>query len=190
MSFPNVVKILINGKVIPAARTLEDFTYAVTSTTAPSIILLFGDINELPALLTQARQYKKRILLHVDLIDGVAKDKLGISYLARLGVTGIITTKSQLARLANEMGMIVIQRIFLTDSEGLRTGIQTLRKFKPDAVEIMPAFVSGDIIREIIRDTRLPVIAGGLLGTREEIDEIINNGAVAVSTSRRELWSI
>jgi len=184
----DLIKHLCPGPVIPAARNLADFQYAMTNTAAPGVILLFGDINTLPGLLAEARQHGKRLLIHLDLLDGVGKDKAGIKCLARLGVTALITTKHQLVKTARDEGMIVIQRLFVMDSEALRSAAKIVGQAKPDAIEILPASVPAWVFRDIGRQTGLPVFAGGLVATRADVETALARGAAAVSTSHRDLW--
>ncbi len=188
MATMDILKYLANGPVIPAARSMEDFKIALTHTVSPSVVLLFGDINILPTLISQAEEHKKRIILHLDLFDGIGKDKAGIKFLARLGIHAIITTKSHLCRFARDEGMIVVQRLFLMDSDSLRTGLNLVRNFKPDAIEILPGSVPASAIEELIRVTGLPILAGGLIRTKEDVDHAIERGISAVSTSRQNLW--
>jgi glycerol uptake operon antiterminator len=184
----DVLKFLANGPVIPSARSMEDFKVALTHTVSPSVVLLFGDINTLPTLISQANEHKKRIILHLDLFDGIGKDKAGIKFLARLGIHAIITTKSHLCRYAREEGMIVVQRLFLMDSDSLRTGLNLVRNFKPDAIEILPGSVPASVVEELVRETGLPILAGGLIRTKIDVNHAIERGISAVSTSRRDLW--
>ena len=188
MTSLDVIKFLVNGPVIPAVRSIEDFKFALTHTISPSVVLLFGDINTLPTLIAQANEHKKRIILHLDLFDGIGKDKAGIKFLARLGIHAIVTTKTHLCRFAREEGMIVVQRLFLMDSDSLRTGLKLIHNFKPDAVEILPGCVPGSAVQKIISETGLPILAGGLIRTKEDVDQAIERGISAVSSSRRELW--
>jgi len=181
-------KLFNETKIIPGVRTYDDFKYALTNTTAPSIVLLFGDINMLPGLLSEAQKHNKRLLIHLDLIGGVGKDKAGIKFLSRIGVTGAATTKPQLVKYAREEGMIVIQRMFLMDSEALKSGIHLIQGCKPDAIEVLPASVPASAVQAIIRETGLPILAGGLVHTMEDVASALNNGIHAVSTSKRELW--
>lgn len=178
---------LCPGPVIPAARTSADLAAALAGA-APAVILLFGDINTLPGLLADAARHGKKLIIHLDLLDGVGKDKAGVRHLARLGVTALITTKSQLVRAARDEGMLVIQRIFLMDSEALRTAGKMLKQLKPDAVEVLPASVPAWVFRDLAAETGLPVFAGGLVASRPDIDAALVNGAAAVSTSHPELW--
>jgi len=184
----DILKFLANGPIIPVARSIDSFKAALTCTDVPSIMVLFGNINTLPCLINQAKEHKKRIIVHLDLFDGIGKDKAGINFLARLGVYAIITTKSHLCKFAREEGMVVIQRLFLMDSDSLRTGLNLVRNFKPDAIELLPASISASVVQEIIAETGLPILAGGLIRTRDDVDQAIARGISAVSSSRQELW--
>ncbi|WP_188399216.1 glycerol-3-phosphate responsive antiterminator [Sporomusa sp. GT1] len=188
MAACSIVKLLCNGYVIPAPRNYEDFKYALEHSSSPSISLLFGDINILPELLLQARAKKKRALVHLDLLGGVGKDKAGIVFLARMGVAAVITTKPQLGKLARESGMLVIHRLFLMDSEAIKTGVNLLKGYKPDALELLPASVPANVVAELAALTGLPILGGGLMHTAEDIKQAINSGLSAVSASKRELW--
>lgn len=181
---------LYNGPVIPAARTYNDFKAALLVADAPSIIVLCGDINSLPEMISQAGQQHKRLLLHLDLVGGIGKDKAGVQYLARLGLSGVITTKPHLGKLARDEGMLVIQRLFLVDSEAMRSGLNLVKTFKPDALEILPASVPARAVAKISAETGLPILAGGLIATAADVAEAIAKGICAVSTSRQQLWQL
>jgi len=182
------IRALCPGPVVPAARTWADFQHALARTAAPGVILLCGDINTLPAFLAEAKQYGKKLLVHLDLLDGIGKDKAGVRHLARLGVAALITTRSQLVNAAREEGMIVIQRLFVMDSEALRTAVKILKQSRPDAVEVLPATVPAWVFGTITAAAGLPVLAGGLVAARADIDAILAAGAAAVSASDRSLW--
>ncbi|MBP2654468.1 MAG: glycerol-3-phosphate responsive antiterminator, GlpP [Firmicutes bacterium] len=185
----SLIKKLCDGYVIPAIRTAEDFQFALAHANSPSLILLFGDILSLPGMLKQAQEAKKRVIVHLDLLSGIGKDKAGVKYLAQMGVNAIITTKTHLAKVAHQEGVIVIQRLFLMDSEALRTGVNLLEAFKPDAIEVLPGSVPAVAVDKIIKATGLPVLGGGLISTVEDVNSAINNGICAVSSSERDLWN-
>ncbi len=189
MAKRNIVDVLSGGSVIPVVRTIDDFRFALIHAIAPSIMLLFGDITSLPQLLTQAKQNNKRVILHVDLLEGISKDRAGIKFLARAGVKAVVTTRSQLVRLAREEGMITIQRLFLVDSESVKISAQLLRNCKPDIVEIMPAHTPARIIQMLLKENSLPLMAGGFLSSNEDVFNALHSGVSAVSSSSRELWN-
>ena len=186
----SAAKIVGNQPIVPAPRNIENFRLALDSTPATSVIALFGDINDLPVLIAEAGQRGKRLIIHFDLFDGLGKDRAGLKLVAKMGVTSVITTKAQLVKLAQEEGLSVIQRLFLVDSESLRTGLNLLKNTRPDMLEVLPAIIPAPIIANLLTQTRLPIMAGGLLSTREEVLRVLKSGVTAVSTSRPELWNI
>ena len=72
--------------------------------------------------------------------------------------------------------MIVIQRLFLVDSESVKTGINMLKGFKPDMMEILPASAPARVIEEIKKNAGLPILGGGLVQTAEDVRNALKNG--------------
>jgi glycerol uptake operon antiterminator len=190
MNHQQILNLLCDGPVIPAVRTYEDYKHVLFHIPGPSVILLFGDINTLPGLLAEAQKHGKRLLVHLDLLEGIGKDRAGIKMLARLGVNSMITTKSHLAKNAREEGMLVIQRLFLMDSEALKHGIHLLKGFTPDVVEVLPATVPASVVRQLAKATGVPILGGGLVFTEEEVRQALASGIGAVSTSQKSLWKM
>jgi glycerol uptake operon antiterminator len=154
----------------------------------PTAIMLKGDIFDVERVLNQA-QGRLVILLHIDLMEGIGRDKAGLTYLKQqFGISGIVSTRSNLIKEARSLGLISILRFFVLDSAAYGTGVHLLNSLNPDAVEMLPG-VAVPYIRDLLeRDVRCPVIASGLIQTTETIQEVLRSGASAVSTSRRELW--
>ena len=90
------------------------------------------------SLLTVAEQVRaahaagKCIFVHLDLAEGIGKDKVGIAYLASIGADGVISTRTQLVRQAKECGLVAVQRFFALDSKGKFTVIPSLKVPKED----------------------------------------------------------
>ncbi|MBA7542245.1 Glycerol uptake operon antiterminator regulatory protein [subsurface metagenome] len=113
----------------------------------------------------------------------------GVVYLAKKELcNGIITTKNNLINIAKKEGLITIQRLFLLDSAALKTGEQILKHNQPDAVEILPGIAAPYFIEHVYKELLCPVIAGGLISDKSEIEELFQKGVLAVSTSKKELW--
>lgn len=150
---------------------------------------LTGNIFELRDLVKQCKKQGQMVFAHVDLISGIAKDSYGMEMLAlEIGVDGVLTTKGHLITAAQRVGLIGIQRLFMLDSEALRTGLRMLKSSQPDAVEILPALILPSILERLPQ--RLPpIIAGGLIETREELQSVLKSPILAVSTSHTELWN-
>ncbi len=133
-----------------------------------------------------AHMKNKKIFAHIDLAEGIGKDKAGIEYLASLGIDGIISTRAQFIRFANDMGLATVQRFFALDSKGVESISDMLENTKPCLIEIMPGII-GKVIAYFSKGN-IPVIAGGLIETKAEALDALKNGAEAVSTGKKELW--
>lgn len=155
---------------------------------SPVEIIFYLDAN----LLTindrtqQAHAAGKSLFVHVDLADGIAKDKTAVEYLAQCKVDGILSTRPGMIRRAKECGLLAVQRFFVLDSQGVNSIHEMLRTSAPHIIEIMPGVITKIINR--FRQENVPVIAGGLLETKAEVTAALAGGASGVSTSRAELW--
>jgi len=186
-----LLKKLIAGKKIGAAiRRAEDLEEAVRHPNISSIFLLGGDINLLPAMVKKVRAADKVLLVDIDLLEGIGKDRAGVCLLTRMGVPGIVTTKSNLVKYAKDEGIMVVQRLFMVDSESLKTAIRVAGNVRPIAVEILPATVPQFVIEDLKKALGLPVLGGGLLKTEADVKEALSKGIDAISTSLRHLWNI
>ncbi len=182
---------LKNSRIVPAVKHPEDLREVLGIPWVAVAILVGGDINDLEEILKVRRKNPDKFLLaHIDLINGIGKDSPGIRYLKRWGFDGIVSVKWQLLRYGNENNMITVQRLFLVDSESIRTGLKVIKQTSPDAIEIMPASVPKFAIDELHKATALSILGGGLLRTEEDVHKALDNGLSAVTTSRRNLWNL
>ena len=69
----------------------------------------------------------------------------------------------------------------------METAIESIRACDPSMVELMPGVVP-KVIRRFCEEIRQPVIAGGLIETREEAIQALSAGAAAISTAKPALW--
>lgn len=178
---------LVEHQVIASVYTEQELQVAIDSD-ANIIFLLTGSIFNLKTMVEQVTQSGKHVFLHMDFIEGIASDRSGIAYVANVfKPTGILSTRSNLIRLAKESKLMTIQRIFLIDNNAITKGIKAIEQSMPDAVEIMPGLMPR-IIGQLTNMTPLPIIAGGLIGNFKEIDDALEAGALAVSVGTSELW--
>ena len=136
----------------------------------------------------KAKEHNKYIFVHIDLAEGIGKDKTGIKWLAELGADGIISTRAQLIRSAKECGLTAIQRFFVLDSKGMNSISEMIDTARPDLIEIMPGVIPKAL--SLFSEKGIPVIAGGLIETKAEVTAALGSGAVAVSTGKNNLWSV
>ena len=175
--------------VIAAARLEEDVDAAIEAKVS-AVFLLHCDIFNVQKLVDKVKQSGKFVFVHLDLMEGLGKDQKAVEYIARvIRPDGIISTKTPNIKHAREAGLFTIQRFFLLDSQSFDQTIKTAKASLPDMVEIMPA-VMPTVIKKVCSLLELPVIAGGLIESKEDIIEILKAGALGASTGRKELWCL
>ena len=173
----------------PVIASFHDNEFEKTLVSPPEILFdLKASLPKEAARIEKAHKAGKYIFVHIDLADGIGKDKTGIEYLASLGVDGIISTRGQMIRYAKEAGLLTVQRFFALDTQGLDSIHELLEVSNPDLIEIMPGVI-GKVI-ERFSGGSVPVIAGGLIETKAEVTSALASGAAGVSTGMPELWYI
>lgn len=184
MKISDMIACLERDPVI-AAVTDEKWIPAIESP-AQVIFYLSAGLLTLEEKVRQAHGAGKFVMVHMDLAEGIGKDREGVRFLAKCGVDGVISTRAQMIRLAKEQGLVTVQRFFALDSKGMESIEEMLRNTNPHLMEIMPGVISKAITR--FRKSGIPVIAGGLIETKQEVTEALGAGATAVSTGQQKLW--
>lgn len=175
--------------IVPALRSDEKLHRAADGL-ATSVFLLYGDLLELKRVVEFFHQHGKKVFVHLDLVKGLGKDESAVEYLkVEVGADGVITTKGNLIDVAKKVGLIPIQRVFLLDSQSLATGISQVKTHRPEYIEVLPGLIP-DLIQQILQETGIPVITGGLVKTAQQVLEALRKGAIAVSTSEESLWNL
>ncbi len=174
------------SRLIAAVKTPSALRQALDSP-VDTIFLLDSTILRLPVHLKAVRAAAKHGFVHMDLAEGIGKDAAGLAYLASLGATGIVSTKSGLIRTAKTLGLQTVQRFFIIDTQSESTASSAIRLAAPDYVEIMPGVVP-KVIRYFAEHFQIPVIAGGLIQTAAEVREALDAGAEFVSVSQPAIW--
>lgn len=176
--------------VIAGVKNIDDAALAVERH-VEILFFLTGTLFDLRDLVRLELDPRPLVFAHVDLLQGIGKDQWGLRFLARdVGVDGILTTRSHLIKSAKKEGLMAIQRLFVLDSEALKTGLSIVSSSQPDAVEILPALILPHIHQRLPVNDLPPIIAGGLIETADELRAVLKTPARAVSTSRQELWAM
>ena len=179
--------IIEDNPIIAAINNINQVDDAIKSP-CKIVFLLTGDILNIEELVHKLRENGKTVYVHIDLIGGFSKDITALRYISKnIKPDGIITTKSNLVKAAKELKIFTIQRLFILDSLALVSGINSIKTIRPDAVEILPGIMP-KIIEEIRIETRIPVIAGGLIRDKADVIGSLNAGAIGISTSNKDVW--
>jgi glycerol uptake operon antiterminator len=180
--------LLDQTRIIPAVRSPE---FLIPSSLAPGKIVyfLFGNPENTAEMMERVAVAGKVPIINIDLAAGFARDQAAVSYLAHRQVQGIISTHPEPLRAARDFGLFAIKRTFLLDSAALESALRSLDQFMPDALEVLPAMAAPHIVHRLHQMyPTLPVIAGGLITTLREIEDLINRGISTVSVSDHRLW--
>jgi glycerol uptake operon antiterminator len=176
--------------IIPAVRDIRNLEKAMKIKRSVLIFLLTGSIFDLEEAMELAHKYDKILMVNIDLVKGIAHDKEGIRYLAEKDLCdGIISTKGYLIKEASNNDLMTIQRVFLLDSASLISAEKSFNSNNVDAVEILPGLAAPYFIeRQNDSKHKYPVIAGGLIKSKSQVDQLKKQNIFAVSTSDHQLW--
>jgi glycerol uptake operon antiterminator len=174
--------------LIPAIR---DPRYIPDALQAPGrvVYILCGAVASIAGLVTPFREAGKHSFVNVDLIEGLRSDAAAVAFLRDCGVAGVISTHTETLRAARSHGLMAIQRSFLLDSQAAATALRSLERFRPDAVELLPAPAAPYVIEQLsAKHPGVVPTAGGLIRSLAQIDELVRIGIRAVSVSDASLW--
>ena len=85
--------------------------------------------------------------------------------------------------------MLTVQRVFIIDSLSIETAIKASQIINPDAIEIMPGIMP-KIISDLSNKLDVPVIVGGLVSEKSDVETAVKHGALGVSTSAKTIWEM
>lgn len=182
-------EMLVENPVIAAIRNDEDLE-KVIKTSVQIVFVLYGSILNISDICRKLNAAHKTVFIHLDLIEGLKCDCAGMEFIKEnANPVGIITTKVNIIKHSRQYNLQAILRVFILDSLSLKTGIKNINETNPDATEVLPG-VACKIIHGMQKQTSVPVIAGGLITQKKDIIDAISAGAIAISTTARDLWEM
>ena len=177
---------LQKNPIIAAVRDTDEFLRALEAG-PENIFLLATNILQLPKCIKMAHEKEKKLFVHFDLSVGIGKDLAGLKFISKIGVDGIISTRTNIIKTAKQCGLCTVQRFFIVDSKSEVTAYESIKASKPDMVEFLPGVIP-KVIENFSKHLEIPIISGGLIETEEEVKQILSSGASAVSTGKESLW--
>ena len=173
--------------IIIGVKDLSNLDEAISSD-CEIIFLLCGSIFNLKEITQKVKDAGKLVFIHIDLVDGFSKDATALNYINKeIKPDGIISTKNSQLKVAKNLGLLTVQRVFVIDSLSIETAIKASQIIGPDAIEIMPGIMPR-ITKQLSSSLEVPVIVGGLISEEDEIENALSSGALGVSTSSKALW--
>lgn len=174
-------------RVLPACSNMKDFERFLES---PFEIGVFLEMHvaQLKHINAMAEKSGKKMIYHMDMIHGIKSDDYSTEFICQeYKPYGLISTKSNVILKAKQKGVLAVQRIFLLDSHALEKSYKLLEKTKPDYIEVLPGAMP-QLISEVNERVKIPLFAGGFIRSVEDVENALNAGAVAVTTSKKEIW--
>lgn len=127
-------------------------------------------------------------LLNVDSVQGLTGNADGLEFLKGVGVPGIVSTHVQAVNRAAALGMLAVLKLFVTDRSNLNRAAAAVRSSNAHMVQLMPWSVVPYLEPEFLKSLG-PFIVAGFVSSHDDIRSAMDLGALAVSSSQRELWS-
>lgn len=154
------------------------------------VFILFGDICSIGEIVKRIKESGKIAMVHVDLVTGLSSKEIAVDFVKKnTQADGIITTKPALIKRGKELNLFTVLRYFLIDSMALENIRNQQNTVRPDFIEVLPG-VMPKIIKKICHATKTPIIAGGLISDKESVVGALSAGAIAVSTTTQDVWSM
>ena len=175
--------------VIAAIKDAEGLERCIELPDIQIVFVLFGSILNIGEIVHRVKAAGKFVLVHADLVEGLSGKEIAVDFLKKnTEANGILSTRPNFIRRARELHMCTVLRLFLIDSMAL-ANVGASDSVRPDFLEIMPG-ISPSAIKKVCAAVSTPVLAGGLISTKEDVIRALGAGAVAVSTTNREVWLV
>ena len=153
------------------------------------VFVLCGDILNVGDIIRRLHEGGKKAVIHADLVNGLAPKDIAADFLQRCGADGIISTRPLLVRRAKALGLLAVLRMFALDSKAVSNLKGETEACSPDMVEVLPGTLPR-VVERLRQEVKVPLIAGGLLETKQDVMTALKAGALCVSTSDSALWEI
>lgn len=184
-----ILEQLQNNPVIAAAGNEEALALALPSD-CRVVFLLMGNVLDVGELTRRVHDAGKLCIIHLDLIEGFSSKEIAVDAIHHeTHADGIISTRGALIRRAKQLGMAAIQRGFMLDSRSLASFEAQIRQSNPDFVEILPGLLP-KVIATLKSRVDIPIIAGGFIHEKEDVIAALSAGALAVSASSPQIWTM
>lgn len=182
-----------SSPVIAAVKDYEGLETCCQTEDIKVVFVLFGDICSITDIAARLKSAGKVTMVHMDLIGGLSTKEIAVDFIRNhTCADGIISTRPTLVKRAKELGLYTILRFFVLDSLALKNVEMVKLKHTdvlPDFIEVLPG-VMPKVIRRICKNSKIPVIAGGLITDKEDVLGALSSGAIAVSSTNQDVWKM
>lgn len=189
MASESIFEELYANPVIMAIKDKKDFNKCLESENK-IVFVLYGNLETIPIIVKKLKAHGKIVIVHEDLIDGLSSSVFSASFIKKYtDADGIISTKPANVIYAKKLGLFAVLRFFVFDSMSYENMKQTIKNINCDVIEILPGIMPNKIV-DIKKRTNIPIVAGGLISSKEEVMAALNSGALAISSSNYKVWQM
>ncbi|WP_240197684.1 glycerol-3-phosphate responsive antiterminator [Nonomuraea lactucae] len=160
-----------------------------TTTSTPLGILASVPLGDLAATVQRTVAAGKIVFVNMDSTPGLGHDPGALTYLRDIGAIGICSTRAAIVERAGGLGLLSMQKVFVTDRSNLRRSLQAVARSHPDVVQLMPAVVLR-YMEQQARELGVPYLAAGFVQDEADVAEALQHGAAGVCTSDEKLWEL
>ena len=188
----SMVELLARHKVIPVVANRVQLQQVLKTSACKVVLLRHCNLLELAPLLLQARQRQYALYVNIDHIEGIHADAAGLHYLANsLGIAGILSANPKILVVGKTQGLETVLHIFAADSTGLESALEAFDPAYIDLLDVSPALAIPHITPSLTHILPQPFIGSGLISTSEQVQAVLNAGAIGVALAQNELgWSM
>lgn len=152
--------------------------------------ILCGSLQALPSIVEKIKKAKIVPFVYIDFIDGLSAKDGAIDFVKYYTCAeGIVTTKFNQVKRAHSLNLMAVQRFFVFDTISQKNIKNQIQSSSADAVEVLPGVIPS-VISFLSEDTKIPLIAGGFVNTKKDVDNALSCGAAGITTSIPNLWFV
>lgn len=108
---------LVEANPVVAAIKDDDGLKRCLESDIDVVFVLYGDVISIRDIVHRLKKGSKTVLVHVDLISGLAPKEVSVDFIRKYTeADGIITTRRNLTEYAKSLGMNTVLRYFMIDS--------------------------------------------------------------------------
>lgn len=175
--------------VIPSIRSMRYLDKALES--QEEWILLSGcvHIGNLRSLVMKCHKAGKKVIVNHETVGGLGADRAAFQLLEKMyEVDCVMGSSGRRIGMAQKTKMKTIQRISLTDSMGLDSGLQSIKEAKADIIELRPAYYAMSFLHKFKEVKDGTYIAGGFIDSKEMLGLLHQAGFNGATVSDENLW--
>jgi glycerol uptake operon antiterminator len=188
---PAVAELVARFRAFPCGAAVKagDQLDPALASSCGAIFILRANGLELGPVVHRIHLAGKLAVVHLDLVDGLAADLTGVRWLARCGADAIISSHGQAVRAVRAEGVVAIQRLLCVNLVGVELGLVAAARSEPDIVELLPGVILPEVADLVMPGLTVPLLAGGFIHDAAAAQSVLDAGALAVTTSHRDLWN-